>query len=72
MSLSLIANFALANGKPPRDGKPPQEAIEACADKSEGEVVSFETPRGDQMEATCTLIEEQLVAVPEGHKHRHS
>lgn len=68
--LSLAMGYVSANPKPPRDGKPPREAIEACVDKSEGDVVTFETPRGDQLEATCKLMEEQLVAVPEHHKKR--
>ena len=68
ISISLLSCVVSANGKPPRDGKPPAEAIEACADKSEGEVVTFETRHGHQLEATCKLIEEQLVAVPKDHK----
>lgn len=70
LSLCLAISHVSANPKPPRDRKPPQEAIEACADKSEGDVVTFETRRGDQLEATCELMEEQLVAVPEHHKKR--
>ena len=45
--------------------KPPQEAIEACASSSENSQVSFETPRGDTLEATCKMIEGELVAVPD-------
>ena len=70
LSLSLVISHVSANPRPPRDGKPPQEAIEACVDKSEGEVVTFETRRGDRLEAICTLMEEQLVAVPEHRKKR--
>lgn len=50
----------------PHDGKPPKEAIAACADSAENDKVSFETPRGDTIEATCTLMDGELVAVPEG------
>ncbi|MCL1113139.1 MULTISPECIES: hypothetical protein [Shewanella] len=63
LSLSLVASAsALAN---PPGGKPPQEAIEACASSSENSQVSFETPRGDTLEATCKMIEGELVAVPD-------
>ena len=68
LSFTLVASDGFANPKRSKDGKPPPEAIEACVDKSEGEVVTFETRRGHQLEATCKLIEEQLVAVPEHHK----
>lgn len=68
LSFSLLSSVVSANSKPPRDGKPPKEAFEACVDKSEGEVVEIETPHGHQLEATCKLMEDQLVAVPKGHK----
>ena len=45
---------------------PPPEAIEACVDKAEGDVVSFEGRRGESVEATCEMVDDQLVAVPEG------
>ena len=56
------------DGPPGRGGKmgPPTEAIEACKDKSEGTSVTFTTPRGTTVKATCKLINGQLVAVPEG------
>jgi len=47
---------------------PPPEAIEACEGKSEGELVSFETRRGDTLSGECQYVEDQLVAVPEHHK----
>lgn len=46
--------------------KPPQEAFEACKDKSEGVAVVITTPHGGTMKATCTSFDGQLVAVPEG------
>jgi hypothetical protein len=46
--------------------KPPQEAFEACKDKSEGVAVAITTPHGATIKATCTLFDGQLVAVPEG------
>lgn len=45
---------------------PPQEAIDACKEKSEGAAVEITTPRGDTIKATCKQIKGQLVAVPEG------
>jgi hypothetical protein len=47
------------------DRRPPPEAFEACADKSEGDSVTIETRRGDTLSATCQMIEDSLVAVPE-------
>lgn len=72
-SLMILStsSITLAKGKPPGErGKPPQEAIEACAEKQEGDSVSFETRRGDNLEATCEYIDEQLVAVPIDHEQR--
>lgn len=47
---------------------PPPEAIEACQGKSEGDSVSFSGRGGDSVTATCQMVQDQLVAVPEGHK----
>lgn len=47
---------------------PPPEAIEACSGMQSGDSVSFTTPRGDTLTATCETIQGQLVAVPEGHR----
>lgn len=62
-SLSAFAQQGRPNGPPP-------EAIEACEDKAEGDSVSFETRRGDSVEGTCEMVEEQLVAVPENHREQ--
>lgn len=71
LATSVFAlSVQIAQAKPPRGHKPPQEAIDVCVDKSEGDNVSFETRRGDMKEATCQYIEEQLVAVPNDHKSR--
>ncbi|GEA09821.1 hypothetical protein [Alteromonas sp. KUL49] len=65
---------ALANDRDERRGGdrrgPPPEAIEACEGKEEGESVTFETRRGDTIEATCQTIEEQFAAVPNDHPRR--
>jgi len=47
---------------------PPPEAIEACEDKAEGDTVSFAGRGGDSISATCQMVDDQLVAVPEGRK----
>ena len=55
------------DGPPGRGGHmgPPPGAIEVCKDKSEGTSVTFTTPRGETVKATCEQINGQLVAVPE-------
>ncbi len=53
-----------------RNQGPPPEAIEACQDKSEGDVVSFSGRRGESVSATCQTIGDILVAVPEGHNKK--
>ena len=49
---------------------PPAEAFEACSGMQSGASVSFVSPRGDSLSATCQEIRGQLVAVPEGHRKR--
>jgi len=44
---------------------PPPEAFEVCEGKSAGDSVSFTTPKGDSVAATCQLKREKLVAVPD-------
>lgn len=72
LSIIFASTLALAHAKPPRGGKPPQEAFDACVDKAEGDEISFENRRGDTLEATCQYIENEseLVAVPLHHKKR--
>tara|TARA_R110002153_G_scaffold139860_4_gene290826 strand:- start:8661 stop:9026 length:366 start_codon:yes stop_codon:yes gene_type:complete len=50
------------------DRRPPPEAFEACEDKSEGDSVTIETRRGDTLSATCEMMNDSLVAVPEDAK----
>ncbi|WP_394133144.1 hypothetical protein [Shewanella maritima] len=47
--------------------KPPQEAFDICVDKSESDQVTITTPKGEEVTATCQLMGDDLVAVPEGH-----
>jgi hypothetical protein len=56
--------LAQEHNRPP-SLKPPPEAIKACEGKVEGDVVSFETRRGDTLEGSCKKIDAQLVAVPD-------
>lgn len=46
--------------------KPPQEAIDACRGKQEGESVVFQAPRGGSVQGFCRNINGQSVAVPAG------
>jgi len=68
---ALTASFA-QDGKPPRGGKgkPPQEAIEACANEDAGTSCTVETPRGDVLEGTCqnTPDKKYFACVPKNHK----
>jgi Spy/CpxP family protein refolding chaperone len=51
---------------------PPQEAIDACKDMSEGDTVQFTSPRGEPVSGICRDIRGGMVAVPEGGFHgRH-
>lgn len=48
---------------------PPPEAIEACADLSEGDACSFTGRRDDEVKGTCIVLprgDEGLVCAPEG------
>jgi len=44
---------------------PPQEAIDACDGKDDGDTVTFETRDGKSVSGTCKDIYGQMVAVPE-------
>ena len=66
--VSGIANAANDQGSGKRRGPPPQ-AIEACADQTEGEACSFSGGRGEEVTGTCIVppqSEESLVCAPEG------
>jgi Spy/CpxP family protein refolding chaperone len=45
---------------------PPQEAVDPCAGKKEGDVVRFNTPFGDNVSGVCREFRGKLIAVPEG------
>jgi len=44
---------------------PPQEAIDACSDSSEGTPCEFDSPRGT-ITGTCMKLEDDCMCVPEG------
>ena len=71
-TLSAVPACASSNRPGGRDGRqgPPPEAITACEGKEAGESVSFKGRRGESVTATCTLVDNQLVAVPEGQKRK--
>jgi hypothetical protein len=67
ISMSLLTFMLFASAgvyANPHDKKPPKEAVEACANGAENDQVSFETPHGDTLEASCQMIDGELVAVP--------
>lgn len=67
ISITIILN-AVSHAQDDRRKGPPPEAKEACANKSEGDAVTFESRRGGAIDANCQLIEDELVAVPENHR----
>ena len=64
MSLCSIAYARRSGHQPPH--KPPQEAIDACSNKSETHSCDFVTPHGDTITGTCEVIQNQLACKPEG------
>lgn len=76
LSLLLVSSLVSAQQDRDQDDRrgppkqPPQEAIDACADKVENETVTFSGRRGEEVSAICLYVEDQLVAVPENHQRR--
>ncbi|BHH85872.1 hypothetical protein [Desulforhopalus sp. 52FAK] len=46
----------------------PDEAFTACVDKQAGEYVYLKLPDGKELKATCQVIDEHMVALPEQTK----
>lgn len=65
VALLGFSSVGCAQDGPPRGQKPPQEAYDVCADAQEGDAVTITSPEGDKVEATCKLMEDELVAVPD-------
>ncbi|MCC4832453.1 hypothetical protein Q4601_04300 [Shewanella sp. 1_MG-2023] len=63
-----FSSALLAQEQQRQKRKPPQEAYTLCEDKTENDVVNITTPKGDEISATCQMMDDQLVAVPEDHK----
>ncbi len=53
------------DGQPAEGGEPPQEAIDACDGKAEGDDCEVDLPEG-LLSGTCLMIESVLACVPEG------
>lgn len=71
MLVVMMAVVACANNDQNDRGKkqgPPPEAIKACEGKQVGDSVSFAGRGGEALKATCQSIDDQLAAVPEGHR----
>lgn len=66
----LATSNALAQQRERPQGPPP-EAIEACEGLTEGDSVSFESPRGDTLEGECQYVDDELVAVPKNGRPHH-
>lgn len=71
-----VGSFAdEGQGDRPRPGhKPPQEAIDACSGKNDGDACSFTGRRDNNVEGFCRRgpsQEHELVCVPRNHRHAH-
>ena len=67
----IVAAFAYAKG-PNQEGKPPKEAISACAGKDTGIACEMKTPRGDTLSGTCknTPDKKYFVCMPDNMPER--
>jgi hypothetical protein len=70
LSSTVYSTKLFANPNKGGHKKPPKEAVEACVDKNEGDIVTFTTRKGHQLTGVCTTLEEVFVAVPENHPSR--
>jgi hypothetical protein len=68
--VSLSSGVLAEKQRGERRKGPPPEAIEACESLQEGDSVSFETRRGDSIDAQCMFVDDILVAVPKDRKVR--
>lgn len=69
LALALGVSTSSAFAQPPGGrGGPPPEAIDACADLSDGDACTFEGRRGDSVIGVCFTPprEEELACRPEG------
>lgn len=68
LAMSSISSYAQEGRGQGGERRPPPEAFEACENKSEGDSVTVETRRGDSLSATCQMMNDTLVAVPQDAK----
>jgi hypothetical protein len=66
---TLHKSFAQAPGGAPDMDHPPQELIDACKDKAEGDACNVNTPMG-QKTGQCTTKNDQLLCIPSDMKER--
>lgn len=58
IALFLCAGTALAQDEAPPRGRPgpPQEAMDACKGKKDGDMAELKNRRGDTVKGTCRLV----------------
>ncbi len=67
----LIMTAQAVNAEEPRRGRgqPPQVAVEACSNVTEGDACEFEGRRGEALTGVCATVRSgELACVPEGHR----
>ncbi len=68
--LSSIAVASVSCAAPEKRGRhqgPPAEAIEACADLSQGDACSFLGRRDEEISGSCAVVsDDELACAPEG------
>lgn len=69
-SIAFIFISAQALAEKGERRQPPPEAFAVCEGQSEGDTVSITSPEGDVVEASCKMMHDKLVAVPEGAPDR--
>lgn len=72
-ALLTTISMTSAMAHPSESGKrhsPPEEAVAACEGRLEGDLVNFDAPNGETLEATCKKISGVLAAVPKDHSKR--
>lgn len=69
-TLLVTVSYARPEGK--KDGTPPKEAIEVCAEKEEGTQCTMNTPRGE-LTGKCmnTPDNKYFVCMPEDKRKEH-
>ena len=63
--IACVVVIPLSIRAQPERGRPPQEAIAICNGQSAGAACEFTSPRGDLINGTCQLVQNQLACVPQ-------